>query len=253
MHALFLVAIPIPLCTAIIGHIHMAKTGGTVLNEILANTYHGVCGHKGYSFDFYQANKRLTKQNVSTPGKSKDSINILHPGFDRVRVPPSVMEERGFEACDWISNEIHMGWWKRFESWPDQLELHVPCRDPVEHFMSQANHKGIHFDCSNFDTAKSVQHAIIDIQNRFNFKDNPPSAKLRCIHFFTQFSAYPSKLGLRKKSITAHLHRLSTNKERNRTNECIWSNFDIQLAIRDYMLTNYDYYKFCNTCTDWVV
>jgi len=38
-------------------HIHMAKTGGTVLNEMVANRFERVCGHKGYSFDFYKSNE----------------------------------------------------------------------------------------------------------------------------------------------------------------------------------------------------
>ena len=33
------------------GHVHVAKTGGTSLNGILANTFERVCGHKGYSYD----------------------------------------------------------------------------------------------------------------------------------------------------------------------------------------------------------
>ena len=38
------------------GHIHMAKTAGTTLNSMLALNFERVCGHKGYSFDYYQAN-----------------------------------------------------------------------------------------------------------------------------------------------------------------------------------------------------
>jgi len=33
------------------GHVHMAKTGGTSLNGIIANKFDHVCGHKGYSYD----------------------------------------------------------------------------------------------------------------------------------------------------------------------------------------------------------
>lgn len=31
------------------GHVHMAKTGGTSINGILANKFERVCGHKGES------------------------------------------------------------------------------------------------------------------------------------------------------------------------------------------------------------
>ena len=36
-------------CLTVVGHIHMTKAGGTTLNGMLANAYHGVCGYKGYS------------------------------------------------------------------------------------------------------------------------------------------------------------------------------------------------------------
>ena len=45
--------------TAVIGHVHMAKTGGTTLNGLLALNYETVCGHKGYSFDYFKANQRF--------------------------------------------------------------------------------------------------------------------------------------------------------------------------------------------------
>jgi hypothetical protein len=37
----------------------MAKTGGTELNGLLASNFERVCGHKGYSHDYYQFNERV--------------------------------------------------------------------------------------------------------------------------------------------------------------------------------------------------
>ena len=54
----------------IIGHIHMAKTGGTELNGMLASNFERVCGHKGYSHDYYQYNERVRNTvNETNPSK----------------------------------------------------------------------------------------------------------------------------------------------------------------------------------------
>ena len=41
----------------IFGHIHVAKTGGSSINVMLANKFERVCGHKGYSYDAYADNR----------------------------------------------------------------------------------------------------------------------------------------------------------------------------------------------------
>lgn len=48
--------------TVLFGHVHMAKTGGTSLNGILANRFERVCGHKGSSYDAYQSNERAKRK-----------------------------------------------------------------------------------------------------------------------------------------------------------------------------------------------
>ena len=39
-----------------------------------------------------------------------------------------------------------------------------------------------------------------------------------------------------------------TNKVRNKTNECIWKNPDVEEKVREYLITKYDYYMFCDLC-----
>jgi hypothetical protein len=41
----------------IFGHVHVAKTGGSSINVMLANKFERVCGHKGYSYDAYADNR----------------------------------------------------------------------------------------------------------------------------------------------------------------------------------------------------
>ena len=78
------------------GHVHMAKTGGTSLNGILANTFERVCGHKGYSYDAFQDNERAKIL-------EKEGQRIRPQG--RSKVKPLIMKEIGFEECDYISQE----------------------------------------------------------------------------------------------------------------------------------------------------
>lgn len=241
------------LSPSLIGHIHVAKTGGTVLNEMLANEYERVCGHKGYSFDFYQANIR--SRGFNYPGEVRDYIHkTFRKGrnkWSRLRVPISIMEERGYEDCDWLSNEISMEWWQKFKNWTDPLVFHLPCRDPIDHFMSQANYRNIKINCSKFDF-NNVEKIMV-FPNRFQASLSLSIAPVRCIHFEKQFSEYPKLLGLQKKKIVGKLHALKTNKDRKRHDECIWGNITLQQQLRDYLVQNYDYYNFCLTCADWVV
>ena len=123
-------------------HVHIAKTGGTTLNGILANKYENVCGVKGYSYDFFNANLRAG----SRTGQVRDSINKNFHGFDRTRVPLEIMDEIGYEDCHWLSNEVNFRWWSRFKNWHEPVEFHIPCRDPVDHFLSQVNHHNLNLN-----------------------------------------------------------------------------------------------------------
>ena len=237
----------------LIGHIHVAKTGGTFLNELLANNYHFVCGHKGYSFDYYQANARAAKTNQSSPGHVRDSIHAQFDGFDRTKVPFSIMEERGFESCKWVSIEGHMALWHHFDTWPEPVELHLPCRDPLEHFMSQVNYRRDTINCETFRLENT--HRYLVGMNRFAVADIPRNATLRCVHFSKQFSEYVTTIALPPKSVAmrSKLHALRTNRPRNRAAECIWQNRTLQRTLVAHLVQNYEYYQYCSTCRDWVV
>ena len=235
--------------TAMIGHIHIAKTGGTTLNEIMANRYNFVCGNKGYSFDYYQANARA--RGHSRPGQTKDSVGRLYAGYDRTRVPFDIMRERGFENCLWVSLEEEMARWHYFDKWLEPLELHLPCRDPIDHFMSQVNFRGIHLDCTKFQMGHVGNYLVAP--ERFAIKDIPKNVSVRCIHFHKQFTEYPDVTNLPKKRYFQKLNVLRTNRARKIQNECIWKNHTLQAELKKYLFDNYDYYRFCNTCRDWVV
>ena len=126
------------------GHIHMAKTAGTNLNGEFAAKYERICGNKGYSFDAFQTNERRRKSGNldSVANIEGDTITkVYQSGWNRGRVPLSMMQERGFEDCDWISAEEDWTFWKQFADWDLPIEIHVPCRDPIDHLLSQCNYR----------------------------------------------------------------------------------------------------------------
>lgn len=117
----------------IYGHVHMPKTAGANLNAVIAARFERVCGHKGYSFDAHQANMRYAetaraynsssgdnkagKQELDTGPLVVDSYTALYRLHNRHRVPRTIMDEIGYENCDWISHEAEADVWSRFQKW----------------------------------------------------------------------------------------------------------------------------------------
>jgi len=133
------------------GHLHFMKTAGTSLNNIMARRYHGVCGHKGYSFD----------QEIEPVFRQADDPNPYYRklgfGPDRVRI--QIMVARGFQNCALVSHEMDWQIWINTTALFKNLTkvLLIPYREPVDHFLSICNHHGIHVSsllkngCSDYD------------------------------------------------------------------------------------------------------
>ncbi|EJK57382.1 hypothetical protein THAOC_22578, partial [Thalassiosira oceanica] len=120
----------------IYGHVHIAKAGGTSLNGILANKFERVCGHKGSSYDAYQRNEKAKKAEENGGSLIRGNFGVKADKYFR-------LGKAGFEDCDYISQEKEYGFWH--EQFPNgklhgvPVELHVPCRDPLDHLLSQCN------------------------------------------------------------------------------------------------------------------
>lgn len=118
----------------IYGHIHIPKTGGTSLNGIFANKFERVCGNKGYSYDAYRVNELAAV-------KESEGVWINPSGREK----KGNMGKVGWDDCDYVSNEVDANWWMEGgdTDFGDaafhgvQMELHVPCRDPIDHLMSR--------------------------------------------------------------------------------------------------------------------
>lgn len=183
-----------------------------------------------------------------------DLISYKYPNFNRGRVSPEVMREIGFEDCDYISLELPWEIWKEIAPlWP--MELHVPCRDPLDHFMSQCNHKGIEWNCED-DTWNQDSTTLWDQidaclvgMDRFNFLlTRIDQLQLKC---FTPipiepYLEYMDQYLQRKRIPMPYIHR-SSNTPRIKATECIWKNTALAERVLKY-LRGYDYYRWCQEC-----
>ena len=232
----------------IYGHVHVAKTAGTTLNGKLASNFERVCGHKGYSYDAYQVNKR---QNASSYNGTTvtDGFWKLNPGYTRGRVHPTMMSEIGYEDCDYISHETSWTFWPTmFQKWPFPIELHVPCREPLSHLMSMCNFKQVAFNCSG-DIDKEIEKCLVEM-DRFSTKltNGFHNIDVKCFaaESIEKYIDYMSTI-LQPRKIRSEYVFVHTNQPRNRRDECIWKDDKIMEATKSYLL-NIDYYKFCHAC-----
>eukprot|EP00594_Rhizosolenia_setigera_P010635 CAMPEP_0178953752 /NCGR_PEP_ID=MMETSP0789-20121207/8594_1 /TAXON_ID=3005 /ORGANISM="Rhizosolenia setigera, Strain CCMP 1694" /LENGTH=248 /DNA_ID=CAMNT_0020635047 /DNA_START=233 /DNA_END=979 /DNA_ORIENTATION=+ len=239
----------------------MAKSAGTTLNGKLASEFERVCGHKGFSYDAYQFNKRLDdsfggkkKSYVSASMNTGDAINKLKKNFNRGRVPFDIMYEIGFEQCQYISLETSPKRWDKVtNSLPPSLlplELHVPCRDPLSHLMSMCNYKKHIFDCDAADFKEEINHCLVAM-SRFDkvaFEQNP-DIELKCFEAtpIEPYIEYMSHRLQSKKTVYPYFKR-DTNKPRDKEKECIWQNEEVQNQVITHLRDMESYFAWCEDC-----
>ena len=241
----------------------MAKTAGTSLNGIFANRFERVCGHKGYSYDAYAANE---KAKLKAHQDNTTSVS-LYNNVRADRVDHNLIKEIGFEDCDYISEEESSNFY--IDNFADQkfhnltMELHVPCREPIDHLMSQCNFKqgfgrnsDIRCDSSRQQDDKLLYKDIkscVFQQQRFtrNLVDYFGFNNVKCYDFKKQFTTYTDYMSTRlqpRKLVSQPYIPRETNKPRNKTRECLWSNEDLKEKAKAYLIQTWSYYEFCNTC-----
>eukprot|EP00978_Attheya_sp_CCMP212_P046056 scaffold371961_cov63-Attheya_sp.AAC.1 len=225
------------------GHVHMAKTGGTSINGMFANRFERICGHKGYSYDAFGSNERAKKK-------------IKKKEYNRDRVHRDTMNEIGYENCDYLSNEVGWEWWvenfgnRTFHGIP--MELHVPCRDPIDHLMSQCNFKRIMLKCdaaTDEEFFRSINTCFVLILARYNDRLRK-HFDVKCYDFQKQFTTYQDYMFERlqpRRLVSTPFVKRETNRQRNMTSECIWGRPDLLEKATNYLLKQ-SYYQFCNAC-----
>jgi len=274
----------------IYGHLHIPKTGGTTLNGLMAAKYERVCGNKGYSHDAYQANIRAFEA-----GKEKFTEKGSGNAWNYIS------KNIGFEDCDYISEERSWDFWPNIikiltsASTPSAsiseqtnkkqlglqqqrqqqqqsdgdnnnnliLELHVPCRDPIDHLMSMANYEGrvvkrVVFDCTGVETNDTlleteIERAYFDM-NRFNSQlvsqQKKNNIRLKCFQSIPvkPYIEYMDRF-LQSRRIESEYYHHSTNDKRDKAKECVWNlPLEVRNKIRTILMKNHPYMKFCNRC-----
>ena len=237
----------------------MAKTGGTSLNWILANNFQHVCGNKGYSYDAYQENERFNHQEGGV-SKRLDSDQ-----WSRSRVKIDTMNTVGYEECDYISHEMKWNFW--VDTFPNgtfrgvPIELHVPCRNRIDHLMSQCNYDVIGKRKNRTKQALACDAATDEelfqsIKNCFLFLDRFDHEvmkyfNVKCFDFNKQFDGYVqymARILSRRRFVSEPLARREANDPRDKSQECIWDNPRVMEKVHEYLKNNVPYYQFCDSC-----
>lgn len=238
------------------GLVHMAKTAGSEINGELANHFERVCGNKGYSYDALENNKR-TKEAAASVDVSEtkltnldlhDEVGKLYPGSNRGKVGRHWMEEIGYDDCDYIALEESADYWFELaERWP--MELHIPCREPLSHLMSQCNNHAHIFDCESNDLQREIKKCVVK-QDRYSHKllhhDNITA---KCFDAVPPgpYIKYMGDILQRKRVESEYFHRTS-NIPRDKEHECIWNKGpEFQERVLE-ILRGYEYYEYCEDC-----
>ena len=233
------------------GHVHIAKTAGSTLNRNFSLFFDNICGHKGYSYDALAVYNREMNSKPNKP--PQDLYSRIENGYNRIRVPYNIMDEIGYEGCQWISHEISWTWWQKFKNWHLPMELHIPCRAPLDHLMSILNYVEKQFKCDN-TWKEQIDWILTNGPGNDRFSMNLlkiPNVNVKCIPYENMingqyFNSMVSKLT--RRSVTKTIAKYRTNRDRRQENECVWTNATFSREIHNYMTTQYDYYKWCENC-----
>jgi hypothetical protein len=199
-------------------------------------------------------NRRIRKHyetsNEEWAYKVNDAYSKLFKNYNRGRVPVQIMNEIGYENCDYVSFEHGWGaWHSTFKNWHEPIELHLPCRDPVDHFMSWCNYKGHKFDCNGSIEEQLQKCHVYEVNERFS-KKLASQMTVKCFDFKKSFNDYIEYMGQflqERRNPVDYFHR-PTNKKRNKKEECIWKDPKLMDDVSNILKRKYDYFKFCDEC-----
>jgi len=142
-----------------------------------------------------------------------------------------------------------------------EMKLHVPCRDPIDHLMSQCNYEEPTRKFVKQDVAcdaatdeeyfQSVRDCFVYVHERFN-NELLSHFDVKCYDYKQQFTGYIELMGKvlenRRFDASDTYVQRETNSPRDKDSECIWKRPDLLEKTRKYLIENVDYYGFCNKC-----
>mmetsp|Transcript_38366 Transcript_38366/g.93171 ORF Transcript_38366/g.93171 Transcript_38366/m.93171 type:complete len:192 (+) Transcript_38366:1880-2455(+) len=134
------------------------------------------------------------------------------------------------------------------------LEMHVPCRAPIQHLLSQCNMLRIKFNCSSRDPMSVEEQIRRCLVQPFRFSVNILKYQNITVKCFDpvpphHYINYTSQRLQRKCIENSHIQR-DTNKPRNKLAECLLleENKELHNLVYDMMVTAFPYYRFCDAC-----
>ena len=231
----------------IYGHVHVAKTVGSTLLDILAYRYERVCSNKANSILL----KKAKREGVG-------ECHTFHTPWDHRRDYLSRLDE-----CDYVSQEGSYLQWAK-QNWSKHLELHIPCKDPLELLMSACFYRTEPpgFDCSE-RIGKQVKRCLRvkngisrRVDNRFDERLLRSALKhnftVKCYNTDLTFSSYlpymDQRLTPRNSTTIPNVTCDGNTTGRNRTSECIWQNETLKTQVKKYLLENHFYFAYCMQC-----
>jgi len=253
------------------GLLHMAKTAGTTINGELAMHYEKVCGNKGFSHDYYQLNvrkfdlaskqaapsRRLYNAAEATAVRNATShVQKHHNIHSHGHFSLDYMKEIGFADCDYLANEVGSQFWAhRFGRWHKPLELHVPCRDPIDILLSMCNYRQLRFTCQEDFTEEL--HACLKGESRFKRRTlTHRNIHMKCFRSPHRVQAYLEYMGerLQKKEVSSQYVQRDSNIPRKKEEECLAmrENYTYKVRVVQYLTRETehfkDYFEFCRDC-----
>ena len=132
------------------------------------------------------------------------------------------------------------------------MELHVPCRDRLDHLMSQCNYRHKKIACNaktDEELFKSMEKCYV-LLDRYNHQLRK-HFDVKCFDFkkqFTEYQEYMSGILQKRRFQSTPYVKRETNSPRNQTNECIWRNATVLEKVEKYLLETVPYYQFCDQC-----
>ena len=183
-----------------------------------------------------------------------DSVNKLYKNHNRGKVPGFLMDEIGWDDCDYIALEVEGEYWNRFaDEWP--MELHIPCRDPLDHLMSLFNFAQNTFDCNTTHLKWSLFHGFkptwVDDRVRGLVDQKPhPNITVKCFDPMPP-RRYINYMGgiLQHKRIQGEHVFVPTNLPRHKDQECIWqASEEFREQVLQVLRKNTLYFDYCHRC-----
>jgi len=240
------------------GLVHMARSGGSAINRIFALKYERVCGNKGYSYNAYEINerKRLTPPLNYTDIQITTKIMTRHVNKTGKKIKEDAYKV-GFDDCDYIAMEQKAGMWQEhMGNLHRPLELHVPCRDPIDHLMSMCafNHREFRCNVSNKELQKQVNACTNNFLGRFSIDMAlSPNFTMKCFSSPSKIDDYIEYMGetLQKRRIQGEYFDITSNKfERHKETECIWEkvNEGVRRKLEEMIINHHEYFKYCKNC-----